>query len=121
VPFPADLEVRLDTVYPMPRTIAVLIDEGCASSCEDFVLMARQSAKVTVVGPARTAGVHDYGNVRAIWLPGWRRLRVPTSRSRWLPAEAIDNIGLAPEVWVPAGTPDTIQFAGRAAMAQTRR
>jgi Periplasmic protease len=121
VPFPADMVVRLDTVYPMPRAVAVLVDGGCASSCEDFVLMAQQSAKVTVVGPARTAGIHDYGNVRALWLPGWRRLRVPTSRSRRLPAEAIDNVGLAPEVWVPAGAPDTIRFAGRAAMTRSRR
>lgn len=121
VPFPRDTVVRLDSVYPMPRNVAVLVDGGCASSCEDFVLMARQSAKVTVVGPSRTAGVHDYGNVRAVWLPGWRRLRVPTSRSRRLPAGAIDNVGLAPDVWVPAGTPDTVRFARRAAMSRPPR
>ena len=122
VPFPDDTVVRLDTVYPMPRAVAVLVDHGCASSCEDFVLMARESRKVTIVGPERTAGVHDYGNVRAVWLPGWRRLRIPTTRSHRLPSGAIDNVGLAPGVWVPAGVGDTIRFAlSAAASARTPR
>ena len=115
VPFPGDTVVRLDTVYPMPRTVAVLVDHGCASSCEDFVLMARESRKVTIVGAERTAGVHDYGNVRAVWLPGWRRLRIPTTRSHGLPGGAIDNVGLAPGVWVPAGVDDAVRFARSAA------
>ena len=122
VPFPDDAVVRLETVYPMPRAVAVLVDHGCASSCEDFVLMARESRKVTIVSPDRTAGVHDYGNVRAIWLPGWRRLRIPTTRSHRLPGGAIDNVGLAPDVWVPAGVGDTIRFARSAAAgARARR
>ncbi|MDQ2667979.1 MAG: S41 family peptidase [Gemmatimonadota bacterium] len=101
----------LRAVYPLPRVIAVLVDDKCASSYEDFVLMARQSGKVTVVSGTRTAGVHDYGNVRSLWLPGRRRLRLPTSRSRQLPAGAIDNVGLAPDAWIPLGAPDTIRFA----------
>ena len=35
---------------------------------------------------------------------GWRRLRVPTSRSRRLPAAAIDFVGLAPHVRLPAAS-----------------
>ena len=113
VPFPADTVIRLDTIYPMPRSVALLVDEKCASSCEDFLLMARQSPKVTIVGTGRTAGVHDYGNVRSLWLPGWRRMRIPTSRSRRLPAGAIDNVGLVPDVLIPTGERDTLRFVTR--------
>lgn len=106
---PAMVE-RRDTIYPMPRRVAVLVDHVCASSCEDFVFEARQSRKVTVLGAEHTKGVHDYGNVRSLWLPGWRRMRVPTSRGR---GERIDRVGFAPAVLIPMGEPDAVEFARR--------
>lgn len=105
-----DTVVRRDSIYLVPRRVAVLIDRGCASTCEDFVLEARQSHKVTVLGAENTAGVHDYGNVRSLWLPGWRRMRVPTSRSR---GERIDRVGLAPAVRISPDEPDAVAFARR--------
>jgi hypothetical protein len=87
-----------------PRVVAVVTDQGCASSCEQFLLMARQSAKVTIYG-SNTAGVLDYGNVRSTTMPGGTLvLSRPITRSRRLPAEPIDNIGIAPNVRVPAET-----------------
>src|SRR5258705_8305134 len=74
---PATVE-RRDTIYAMPRRVAVLVDHHCASTCEDFVFEARQSRKVTVLGSENTAGADDYGNVRSVWLPGGGRMRVPT-------------------------------------------
>jgi C-terminal processing protease CtpA/Prc len=87
-----------------PSAVAVLVDSICASSCEDFVAAARQSGKVTVFSATNTAGAGDYGNIRPVMLPGWRRLRVATSRSRRLRAgmqAATDYVGLAPDVRVP--------------------
>jgi hypothetical protein len=105
-----DTIITPSIVLPMPQRVAVLVDSGCASSCEDLVLEAQQSRKVTIMGPTHTAGVHDYGEVRALWLPGWRRVRVPTARAG---GPRIDNVGIAPEVVIPAATPDAVAFARR--------
>jgi hypothetical protein len=110
VEYTPDTTIRRDTVYRLPRQVAVLVDSGCASSCEDFVLEARQSAKVTVLGVEHTAGVHDYGEVRGVWLPGWRRMAMPTARAR---GPRIDNIGLTPAVQIPTTEPDAVPFARR--------
>jgi hypothetical protein len=106
----SDSVVRRDSIYPMPRRVAILIDRRCASSCEDFVLEARQSRKVTVLGGEHTEGAHDYGNIRSLWLPGWRRMRVATSRWR---GERFDRVGIAPAVLIPHGVADTVAFAQR--------
>jgi hypothetical protein len=105
-----DTVARLDTVYPLPRGVAVLVDRKCASSCEDFVLEARQSQKVTVLGAENTAGMDDYGNVHGMWLPGWRRVQVPTTRSHRLPDHPIDLLGIVPQVRIPASE-DAVDFA----------
>ena len=105
-----DRTVQLDSVLPIPRKVAVLVDGGCASSCEGFVSDARQSTKVTVFGTENTRGAADYGNIRAVLLPGWREMRMPTSRSR---GTRIDNIGLEPTVKIPKGEPDVIGFVRR--------
>jgi peptidase S41-like protein len=108
-----DTVIRLDTVYALPMRVAVLVDGKCASSCEDFVLEARQSRKVTVMGIENTAGVGDYGNVHGVWLPGWRRVQVPTTRSHRLPDHPIDLVGIAPGVRVPPSDSDAVEFARR--------
>jgi hypothetical protein len=107
VAWAADSAAGVDTppaVLPRPSAVAVLVDSLCASSCEDFVTMARQSRKVTVFSATNTAGAGDYGNIRPVMLPGWRRLRVATSRSRRLRAgvqAATDFVGLSPDVRLP--------------------
>ena len=99
-----DTIIRRDSVFPMPRRVAVLADSACASSCEDFLLEVGQSSKVTLMG-THSAGVHDYGEVRGVWLPGWRRVVLPTNRTR---GPRIDNLGIAPEIQIP---PDSDAFA----------
>lgn len=106
-------EIRFDTIYPRPRRVAVLVDSGCASSCEDFVLAARQSFKVTVIGSSRTAGYLGYGNLRGIWLPGWRRMMMPTTRFPELNASGIGYDGIEPEVLIDRSDPDPVEFARR--------
>ena len=107
-------EIRLDTVHPMPRAVALLVGRGCASTCEQFVLDARQSRKVVVMGEANTGGFLDYGNVRQVQLPSGKRvLQVPTARSKRLPENPMDRVGIAPEVRIPEGEADPIAFALR--------
>jgi hypothetical protein len=109
----ADTVIKLDTVYALPSSVAVLVDGKCASSCEDFVMEARQSRKVTVMGTENTAGVGDYGNVHGMWLPGWRRVQLPTTRSHRLPEHPIDLQGIAPGVRIPTFERDPVAFAVR--------
>jgi C-terminal processing protease CtpA/Prc len=115
-------EIRYDSVHAMPRAVAVLTGRGCASSCEQFVLDASYSSKVTVYGTGNTAGFLDYGNARQITLPsGIRRLSVPSTRSRRLPDRPLDWTGITPQVLIPSAEPDPVGFAIHHLKAGTRR
>ena len=114
VSFADDSETRLDTVFPLPRRVAIIADKGCLSTCESFLLEATQSTKVTILGPENTGGFLDYGNLRRIDLPsGERRLFMPMTRSRRLPETPLDAIGLAPDVRIPREEADPVEFARR--------
>jgi len=94
-----------------PSRVAILIDGLCGSTCEQFVLEARQSDKVRLFGTP-TAGVIDYANLLPHELPSGRRLLLPSTRSRRLPGEAVDGIGIAPNF---AMDPDQFDGATRGA------
>ncbi|MEI7423865.1 MAG: S41 family peptidase [Prolixibacteraceae bacterium] len=91
-----------DSVYPMPRNVGIIINDGNASSAEQFLLAAKESDKVTLFGNCNTAGVLDYSNVTPRSLPsGNYQLWCPMTRSKRLPENPIDNIGIAPNVIIP--------------------
>lgn len=101
------------SVLPLPRRVDILVDRGCASSCEGFLLLARQSAKVTIHG-TRTAGIIDFGNVRTGRMPGGTLLlNYPTTRTKRLPHDPVDGIGIQPHVAVPAGEGDPVGWVLR--------
>ncbi len=88
----------LATVYTYPKKVAVIINEGCGSTTEQFLLGAKQSRKVILIGNT-TAGVLDYSNVRQVDFSCMNHiLGYPTTRSRRIPDNAIDNIGIKPNV-----------------------
>jgi hypothetical protein len=98
------------TVLERPARVAVLVDGRCASSCEQFLLAARQSRKVTLYGEP-TAGILDFGNVRSGEMPGGTlRLFYPTTRSKRLPDAPVDGIGILPDVPVPDGEKDPVSW-----------
>jgi hypothetical protein len=100
-------------VLERPRRVDVLVDRGCASSCEQFLLAARQSAKVTIYG-SRTAGILDFGNVRTAVMPGGSLvLNYPTTRSKRLPHAPVDGVGIQPLVPVPADEVDPVNWVLR--------
>jgi C-terminal processing protease CtpA/Prc len=96
-----DNVIRKLRALPEPRNVIILMNRGCASSCEEFVLAARQSKKVTLMGE-NTMGVLDYANVHHLALPceSWG-LQYATSRTNRLPDFPIDNIGIEPNVRIP--------------------
>jgi hypothetical protein len=89
-----------------PLRVAVLIDGGCGSSCEEFVLEARQSFNVKLIG-RHTFGSVDYASVRPHDLPsGRRRLRYVTTRSSRIPGLMVDVAGVQPDIYLPAEARD---------------
>ena len=120
VPGVPDQIIELPEVLPRPERIAILIDHACVSSTEQFLLLAKQSDKVILLGQ-RTRGCLDYSNLRQIELPsGQHVLRLPTSRSRRLPDQGIDGRGIEPDVWISEAEVDPVAVAC-ATLVRSRR
>jgi len=101
-----------DTVYKYPKRVGIIINEGNASSAEQFLLGAKNSKKVTLFGNQSTAGVLDYSNAIQVRFPsGNYQLNYPMTRSMRLPENPIDNIGIKPDLIIPF--PATIQLYDR--------
>jgi hypothetical protein len=97
-----DDTITSQAVLPFPRRVAVLTAAGCQSSCEGFVLAARQNTKTCIVGE-HTGGVLDYANQWHLAVPNssfvfW----YPTSRSQRLPGDPVDVHGIAVDVSLSA-------------------
>jgi len=94
----ADKDLVLDSISVFPKRIVVLINKGCGSTTEQFLLAAKQSKKVTIMGE-NSAGVLDYANVRDISLNCMPyALHYATSRSRRVDkGQGIDNVGIKPD------------------------
>lgn len=97
-----DKIISKDTVYAYPKRVGIIINQGNASSAEQFILTAKLSSKVTLFGNENTAGVLDYSNAISESLPSKKyELIFPMTRSRRLPNNPIDNIGIAPDILIP--------------------
>lgn len=90
--------LTLDSVKNYPQKIAILMNGNCGSTTEEFLLTAKQSTKVTLMGQ-RSAGVLDYANVRGADFEGIPyTLYWATTRSGRIPlGKGIDNIGIEPD------------------------
>jgi hypothetical protein len=93
---------RVERLEPRrPSRVAILIDGGCGSACEEFALDARQSFNVKLVG-RHTFGSLDYSNLRPHDLPsGRRRLWYATTRSTRIPGLLVDVAGVPPDIYLP--------------------
>jgi len=95
----ADYTDTLPAVWPTPAKVAIVIDGGCGSSTEEFLLFAQQSKK-TIIAGEHSLGVLDYSNVvpRSFSNPSFV-LHYPTSRSRRIDVGlGIDNKGIQPAI-----------------------
>jgi hypothetical protein len=108
----SDSTIKHDTIYKYPKRIGIIINDNNASSAEQFLLTAKQSSKAILFGNSNTGGVLDYSNVVPVNFPSNKyELYMPMTRSRRLPQNPIDNIGIPPDVNVPY--PETIQLYDR--------
>ncbi|MGZ2372028.1 S41 family peptidase [Ancylomarina sp. YFZ004] len=97
-----DNGAKIDSVYLYPQRVGIIINEGNASSAEQFLLTAKNSKKVILFGNHNTAGVLDYSNAVSEEFPSENfKLIFPMTRSQRLPEFPIDNIGIAPDITIP--------------------
>lgn len=99
VNFASDINGVLPAVWPMPAKVAIVINQGCGSTTEEFLLAAMQSKKVVIAGEP-SKGVLDYSNVveKDFFNPNFE-LHYPTTRSRRIDAGlGIDNVGIQPDI-----------------------
>ena len=93
------------TVYKYPKKIGIIIDGGCGSTTEQFLLAAKQSNKVKLFG-VTTFGALDISNLNDIESPCKEfRLWYCMTRSLRIPEFAIDGIGLQPDYYLDKTIP----------------
>lgn len=104
--------IRYDTVSPLPRRAALLIDARVGSSGEQLTLEVRAaSRRTTICGRDNTLGCLDYSNCEIIRFPQdtARWMMLPTTRSCRVDAgRGIDRDGIAPDVRIPLPLPDSL-------------
>lgn len=104
--------LRYDTVSPLPRRAALLIDGRVGSSGEQLVLELRAcSGRTTIFGRDNTLGCLDYSNCEILYFPqdSSRWLQVPVTRSCRVDAGCgIDRDGIAPDVRIDLPLPDSL-------------
>lgn len=90
----------LDTIYPFPKKIGIIINEGNASTTEQFLLAAKQSQKVKLFGTT-TMGCLDISNMYFTDSPsGEFKLGYCLSKSNRIPEFMIDEKGIQPDYFL---------------------
>ncbi|HFK5569469.1 TPA: S41 family peptidase [Elizabethkingia meningoseptica] len=104
---------QYSTVLKYPQKIAILINKGNGSTAEQFLLAAKQSTKVKLMGTT-TAGVLDISNMYYVDAPCKEfKLGYSLSKSLRIPNMAIDGKGIQPDYYLDSEIPDEkwIKFA----------
>ena len=102
---------QIEPAQHSPKQIVFLANKGVGSAAENFLLQAKQSKKVKILGVPTYGGL-DYGN--SYWISfGCQNYQVfmPTYRASRLPEYPIDNIGVQPDVYLDPSVKDWISYA----------
>jgi len=91
---------KLEIIYPFPKKIGIIINNGNASAAEQFLLAAKQSSKVKLFGTT-TFGSLDISNMNYLNSPsGEFKLVFGVSKSYRIPDMTIDNKGIQPDYYM---------------------
>lgn len=92
---------------PYAGRLVVLVDRGCGSACESFVMFARQLPGTLVVGE-NTAGVGIFGEIRRYRLPHsgmWMQAGRKWFQTQGAAEEAKEGSGFMPDLWLDTKDP----------------
>ncbi|WP_270087110.1 S41 family peptidase [Sphingobacterium sp. SYP-B4668] len=90
----------MDSILPNPLRVAILVNEYCASTTEQFLLEAKQSSKVKLYGSS-TFGALDFSNMTSAISPsGEFQLWYCRSKSLRIPGMEIDGSGIQPDYYL---------------------
>lgn len=93
-------EGKLDTIFPFPKNVGIIINQANGSTAEEFLMAAKQSKKVKLFG-VTTAGVLDISNMYVVNSPdGQFELSYSLSRSLRIPDLTIDGKGIMPDYYI---------------------
>ncbi|MBI1836015.1 MAG: peptidase S41 [Flavobacteriia bacterium] len=99
-------EITMDTVYTYPKNVGIIINDGNASTTEEFILAAKQSKKVKFFGTT-TFGILDISNMYFVNSPcNEFELGYCLTKSLRIPKIKIDGIGLQPDFIIDESIPD---------------
>ncbi len=96
---------KKDTIYPFPQNVGIIINRGCGSTTEQFLLEAKQSKKVKLFG-VTTYGALDMSNMYFVDSPCKEfQLGYALSRSMRIPDFTIDGKGIQPDYYLDRSIP----------------
>lgn len=96
---------ELETAHKNPQEVAIIIDQECGSTTEQFLLAAKQSKKVKLYGRT-TFGALDISNMNVVESPCKKFvLGYAMSRSMRIPGMAIDGKGIQPDYYIDSSIP----------------
>jgi hypothetical protein len=99
-----DIETS-DTMYTYPKKVGIIINGGCGSTTEQFILAAKQSNKVKLFGTT-TFGSLDISNMYSVKSPcNDLELGYCLSKSFRIPDFTIDGKGLQPDYYLDEEIP----------------
>lgn len=97
--------VTSDTMYTYPKKVGIIINGGCGSTTEQFILAAKQSNKVKLFGTT-TFGSLDISNMFSVKSPcNDLELGYCLSKSFRIPDFTIDGKGLQPDYYLDEEIP----------------
>ncbi|MBK9286019.1 MAG: S41 family peptidase [Sphingobacteriaceae bacterium] len=100
-----DIETS-DTMYAYPKKVGIIINGGCGSTTEQFILAAKQSKKVKLFGTT-TFGSLDISNMFSVKSPcNDLELGYCLSKSYRIPDFTIDGKGLQPDYYIDKEIPN---------------
>ena len=98
-------EDKMDTIYPFPQNVGVIINKANGSTAEQFLLEAKQSKKVKLFG-VTTFGSLDISNMYFVESPCKEfQLGYSLSRSMRIPDFTIDEKGIQPDYYLDKSIP----------------
>ena len=109
--FTGDTLFKAGRVYSKPKNVAVIVNRRCLSAAELMLLDLAQSAKVKIFGE-RTGGAVDYLDAVPVNFPNksYFLFLATTKRALTKIEPAFDRSGINPQVIIPEGTPDWVEY-----------